>query len=178
MPAVALSRVAARVVESGPDGGNLTPMRGSAWKRCLTRAHRLPRAPPGRQKRWPARGYGQWPWTARLPAAHGAPTAPGSTSSASPSTADPGWITSRSTSKHNETSHFTEFLEALDLDGAVVTLAPSSWRKETATGKTSRETVYAVTSLTSAHATAQDLARLIREHWSIEAHHHQGHGVR
>ena len=33
-------------------------------------------------------------------------------------------------------------------------------------------TVYAVTSLTSAEATAQDLARLVREHWSIEAHHH------
>jgi len=26
--------------------------------------------------------------------------------------------------------------------------------------------------LTSADATAQDLARLIREHWSIHAHHH------
>jgi hypothetical protein len=90
MPTVALSRVAARMVESGPDGGNLAPMRGSAWKRCLTRVHRLPRAPPtGRQKCWPARGYGQWPWTARPPAAHGAPTAPGSTSSASPSTAGP-----------------------------------------------------------------------------------------
>jgi hypothetical protein len=36
----------------------------------------------------------------------------------------------------------------------------------------SRETVYAVTSLTSAHATAQDLARLVREHWSVEVHHH------
>lgn len=35
---------------------------------------------------------------------------------------------------------------------------------------TSRQMVYAVTSLTSAHATAQDLARLVREHWSIEAH--------
>jgi predicted transposase YbfD/YdcC len=46
------------------------------------------------------------------------------------------------------------------------------WRQETATGKTSRETVYAVTSLTSADASAQDLARLVREHWSIEAHHH------
>jgi hypothetical protein len=28
--------------------------------------------------------------------------------------------------------------------------------------------MYAVTSLTSARATAHDLARLIREHWSIE----------
>ena len=154
--------------------------------------------------------------------------------------------------KHNETSHFTELLEPLDLDGAVVTFdalhtvranldwlvrqkkaqyiavvkgtsrccTPRSgrcpggrsrpaasparpgtaaletrtlkaahvsrldfpharqaikitrWRKDTATGKISRETVYAVTSLTSAHATAPDLARLVREHWSIEAHHH------
>ena len=46
------------------------------------------------------------------------------------------------------------------------------WRKDAATGRISRETVYAVTSLTSAQATAQDLARLVREHWSIEAHHH------
>jgi predicted transposase YbfD/YdcC len=45
-------------------------------------------------------------------------------------------------------------------------------RKDTATGRVSRETVYAVTSLTSADASAQDLARLVREHWSIEAHHH------
>jgi predicted transposase YbfD/YdcC len=43
-------------------------------------------------------------------------------------------------------------------------------REDTATGKTTRETVYAITSLTS--ATPQDLARLVREHWSIEAHHH------
>ena len=154
--------------------------------------------------------------------------------------------------KHNETSHFTELLEPLDLDGAVVTSdalhtvrANLNWlvndkkahyiavvkknqpllhaqvkalpwrqvpagstargtghgrietrtlkaahvsrldfpwarqaikitrrRQDAATGKASRETVYAVTSLTSAHATAQDLARLVREHWSIEAHHH------
>jgi predicted transposase YbfD/YdcC len=46
------------------------------------------------------------------------------------------------------------------------------WRQDTATGTTTRQTVYAVTSLTSAHATAQDLGRLVREHWSIEAHHH------
>jgi len=41
-----------------------------------------------------------------------------------------------------------------------------------ATGGTTRQTVYAITSLTSAEATAQDLARLVREHWPIEAHHH------
>ena len=45
-------------------------------------------------------------------------------------------------------------------------------REDVATGKTTRQTMYAVTSLTSARATAHDLARLIREHWSIEAHHH------
>jgi predicted transposase YbfD/YdcC len=154
--------------------------------------------------------------------------------------------------KHNETSHFTELLQPLDLAGAVVTFdalhtvrANLDWlagekkaqyiavvkknqpllharvkalpwrqvpagsvtreaghgrietrtlkaahvsrldfpharqaikitrrRQDTSTGKVSRETVYAVTSLTSAHATAPDLARLVREHWSIEAHHH------
>jgi predicted transposase YbfD/YdcC len=154
--------------------------------------------------------------------------------------------------KHNETSHFTELLEPLDLAGAVVTfdalhtvranldwlarekkahyiavvkqnqpllharvkalpwrqvpagsvtretghgrtetrtlkaahvsrldfpharqaIKITRWRKDTATGKVSRETAYAVTSLTSAPATATDLARLVREHWSIEAHHH------
>jgi predicted transposase YbfD/YdcC len=154
--------------------------------------------------------------------------------------------------KHNETSHFTELLEPLDLAGAVVTtdalhtvranldwlvtgkkadyiamvkqnqpllhaqvralpwrqvpaaiatrekghgraetrtlkaahvsrldfpharqaIKITRWRKDTATGKTTRQAVYAVTSLTSAHATARDLTRLAREHWSIEAHHH------
>jgi predicted transposase YbfD/YdcC len=154
--------------------------------------------------------------------------------------------------KHNETSHFTELLGSLDLDGAVVTSdalhtvranldwlvtdkkahyiaivkrnqpllhaqvralpwrqvpvgAPARerghgraetrtlkaahvsrlefpharqaikitrWRKDTATGRASRQAVYAVTTLTSAHATTGDLARLVREHWSIEAHHH------
>jgi predicted transposase YbfD/YdcC len=154
--------------------------------------------------------------------------------------------------KHNETSHFTELLEPLDLNGAVVTfdalhtvranlewlatekkahyiavvkqnqpllharikalpwrqvpagcvtreaghgrtetrtvkaahvssldfpcacqaLKITRWRKDTAAGKVSRETVYAVTSLASADASSQDLNRLVREHWSIEVHHH------
>jgi predicted transposase YbfD/YdcC len=154
--------------------------------------------------------------------------------------------------KHNETSHFTELLQPLDLDGAVVTsdalhtvranldwlvkdkqahyiaivkqnqpllhaqvralpwrLVPAGsvtrekghgrtetrtlkaahvssldfpharqaikitrWRQDSATGRASRQTVYAVTSLTSAGAATPDLARLVREHWSIEAHHH------
>ena len=154
--------------------------------------------------------------------------------------------------KHNETSHFTELLESLDLAGAVVTfdalhtvranldwlaaekkahyiavvkqnqpllharvkalpwrqvqagsvtretghgrtetrtvkaahvsrldfpwacqaIKITRWRKDTSTGTISRETAYAVTSLTSADATTPDLARLVREHWSVEAHHH------
>jgi predicted transposase YbfD/YdcC len=154
--------------------------------------------------------------------------------------------------KHNETSHFTELLEPLDLNGAVVTfdalhtvranldwlatekkahyiavvkqnqpllharikalpwpqvpagsvtreaghgrtetrtvkaahvsgldfpcacqaIKITRWRKDTAAGKVSRETAYAVTSLTSADANSQDLNRLLREHWSIEVHHH------
>ncbi len=60
----------------------------------------------------------------------------------------------------------------LDFPHARQAIKITRWRKDTATGKTSRETAYAITSLTSAHATAQDLARLVREHWSIEAHHH------
>jgi hypothetical protein len=42
-------------------------------------------------------------------------------------------------------------------------------REDIATGKTSRETVYAIASMTSARVTTQDLARLVREHWSVEA---------
>ena len=60
----------------------------------------------------------------------------------------------------------------LDFPHARQAIKITRWRKDTATGKVSRESVYAITSLTSAHAGAQDLARLIREHWSIEAHHH------
>ena len=44
MPAMALSRVAARVVESGPDGENLVP---GAWQR-LEAAPPDPRSPQGR----------------------------------------------------------------------------------------------------------------------------------
>ena len=66
----------------------------------------------------------------------------------------------------------TAHVKGLGFPGARQAMKITRWRQDTATGKTSRETVYAITSLTSAHATAQDLARLIREHWSIEAHHH------
>jgi predicted transposase YbfD/YdcC len=60
----------------------------------------------------------------------------------------------------------------LDFPHARQAIKITRWRQDTTTGKTSRQTVYAITSLTSARATAQDLARLVREHWSIEAHHH------
>jgi predicted transposase YbfD/YdcC len=67
-----------------------------------------------------------------------------------------------------KTAHVTR----LDFPHARQAIKITRWRQDTATGKTSRETVYAITSLTSAHATAPDLARLAREHWSTEAHHH------
>ena len=60
----------------------------------------------------------------------------------------------------------------LDFPHARQAIKITRWRQETAAGKISRETVYAITSLDSARATAQDLARLVREQWSVEAHHH------
>src|SRR5580698_3935571 len=63
-------------------------------------------------------------------------------------------------------------VSGLDFPHACQAIKITRWRKDTAAGKVSRETAYAVTSLTSADATTPDLARLVREHWSIEAHHH------
>jgi predicted transposase YbfD/YdcC len=63
-------------------------------------------------------------------------------------------------------------VDRLDFPHARQAIKITRRREDTATGKTTRETVYAITSLTSAHATGPDLARLAREHWSIEAHHH------
>jgi predicted transposase YbfD/YdcC len=63
-------------------------------------------------------------------------------------------------------------VSGLDFPGARQAIKICRWRKNIATGTASRQTVYAVTSLTSADATADDLARLVREQWSIEAHHH------
>jgi predicted transposase YbfD/YdcC len=60
----------------------------------------------------------------------------------------------------------------LDFPHARQAIKITRWRQDTATGTASRQTVYAVTSLTSTDATAGDLARLVREQWSIEAHHH------
>ena len=66
----------------------------------------------------------------------------------------------------------TAHVSGLDFPGARQAIKITRWRQDTATGKISRETVYAFTSLASAQATAADLARLVREHWTIEAHHH------
>jgi predicted transposase YbfD/YdcC len=66
----------------------------------------------------------------------------------------------------------TAHVSYLEFPGARQAIKITRRRQDTTAGKTSRQTVYAVTSLTSADATAQDLARLVREHWSIEAHHH------
>jgi predicted transposase YbfD/YdcC len=66
----------------------------------------------------------------------------------------------------------TAHVRGLGFPGARQAIKITRWRQDTATGKTSRETIYAITSLTSAQATAAGLARLVREHWSIEAHHH------
>jgi hypothetical protein len=63
-------------------------------------------------------------------------------------------------------------VSGLDFPHARQAIKITRWRQDTATGRASRQTVYAVTSLTSADATAGDLARLAREQWSIEAHHH------
>ncbi|MFG2639031.1 ISAs1 family transposase [Streptomyces sp. NPDC048362] len=45
-------------------------------------------------------------------------------------------------------------------------------RTDRKTGNTTTKTIYAVTSLTAAQATPPQLARLVRDHWSIEALHH------
>jgi hypothetical protein len=66
----------------------------------------------------------------------------------------------------------TGHVSHLDFPHARQAIKITRCRQDTTTGKTTRQTAYAITSLTSARATGQDLARLIREHWSIEAHHH------
>ena len=63
-------------------------------------------------------------------------------------------------------------VSGLDFPHARQAIKITRWRQEIATGRVSRQAVYAVTSLTSADATAGDLARLVRGQWSIEAHHH------
>jgi hypothetical protein len=71
----------------------------------------------------------------------------------------------RAETRTPETAH----VSGLDFPGARQAIKITRWRQDTVTGTASRQTAYAVTSMTSAHATAQDLARLVREQWSIEA---------
>ena len=63
-------------------------------------------------------------------------------------------------------------VSGLDFPHARQAIKITRWRQDTSAGRVSRQAVYAVTSLASAEATVQDLARLVREQWSIEAHHH------
>jgi predicted transposase YbfD/YdcC len=63
-------------------------------------------------------------------------------------------------------------VSGLDFPHARQAIKITRWRQEAGTGRATRQAVYAVTTLTSADATADGLARLVREHWSIEAHHH------
>ena len=63
-------------------------------------------------------------------------------------------------------------VSGLDFPHARQAIKITRWRQDTSAGRASRQAVYAVTSLTSADATVSDLARLVREQWSIEAHHH------
>jgi predicted transposase YbfD/YdcC len=63
-------------------------------------------------------------------------------------------------------------VSGLDFPHARQAIKITRWRQDTSAGRASRQTVYAVTSLTNAQASVADLARLVREQWSIEAHHH------
>jgi predicted transposase YbfD/YdcC len=65
----------------------------------------------------------------------------------------------------------TAYVPDLDLPHARQAVKITRWRQDRRTGKISRETVYAVTSLTTADASPDDLARLVREHWTIEVRH-------
>jgi predicted transposase YbfD/YdcC len=60
----------------------------------------------------------------------------------------------------------------LDFPHAHQAIKITRWRQDHTTRKITRETVYVITSLTSAQATPDDLSRLLREHWTVEVHHH------
>jgi hypothetical protein len=59
-------------------------------------------------------------------------------------------------------------VSGLDFPHARQAIKITRWRQDTTTGRTTRQAVYAITSLASADATARDLARLVREQWSID----------
>jgi predicted transposase YbfD/YdcC len=66
----------------------------------------------------------------------------------------------------------TAHVEDLALPHAQQAIKISRWRQDNRTTKITRETTYAATTLTAAQATGDDLARLVREHWTVEAGHH------
>jgi predicted transposase YbfD/YdcC len=63
-------------------------------------------------------------------------------------------------------------VNGLDLPHARQAIRITRRRRNTTTGKTSRETIYAVATLTAPDASPHDLARIGREHWTVEANHH------
>ena len=117
-----------------------------------------PGALPRRRKQWPAAGYEPWPWTALYARVKALPWRQ----------VPAGSITRDAGHGRLETrSRKTANVSGLDFPGARQAIKITRWRQDMATGKISRETVYAITSLASAQATAHDLARLVREHWTI-----------
>jgi predicted transposase YbfD/YdcC len=63
-------------------------------------------------------------------------------------------------------------VDDLDFPHARQAMKITRWRQNRITAKISRESIYLITDLTSADATAADLARLAREQWTSEANHH------
>lgn len=86
----------------------------------------------------------------------------------------PGGSTTRETG-HGRTETRTlktAHVDRLDFPHARQAIKITRWRQDHRTRKITRETVYVITSLTSTDANPDDLARLVREHWTVEVHHH------
>jgi predicted transposase YbfD/YdcC len=167
MPATALSRAAARVVESDSDGVHLD---GQAWARL--EALPDPRSPQGRiysLASLVAVALCGLTVKANQPLLH-------AELKALPWKKVPAGVTTRG-SGHGRTE--TRALKAVHVDRLGIdfpharqAVKITRWRQDTRTGRIQRETVYVITSLTAAEATPADLARLLREHWSVEVEHH------
>ena len=74
--------------------------------------------------------------------------------------------------RHETRTLKTAHVAGLPMPHARQAIRITRHRRDTTTGKTSRETVYAVATLTADDAGPHDLARLAREHWTVEANHH------
>ncbi|MBV9857290.1 MAG: hypothetical protein JOY82_22700, partial [Streptosporangiaceae bacterium] len=126
---------------------------------------------------WTAWTRGPWPgrYSGRVRAAGVAAGCPGPACAATGPAGPPGRRKNTREKGHGRAGIRTlkvAHISGLYCPHARQALKITRWRRDTATGKASRQAVYAVTSLTSADATAVGLARLAREQWSIEAHHH------